>query len=143
MGVERSISPDLRLTTVVEMRGLGRYLTGYRSVLAAMSQKLADRIALLAPGEPLVVGNVFRFTTLEQTLQLVYSVHIPSTIWCAWPSEQQNTLGQLLYRKERGKISRFDMSEEVATKLFISRFQGGFDGHWSWSTQLRCMVRGY
>ena len=35
MGVERSISPDLRLTTVVEMRGLGRYLTGYRSVLAA------------------------------------------------------------------------------------------------------------
>ena len=43
-------------------------------------------------------------------------------------------LGQLLYRKERGKISRFDMREEVAIKLFISRFQGGFDGHWSWST---------
>ena len=43
-------------------------------------------------------------------------------------------LGQLLYRKERGKISRFDMREEVAIMLFISRFQGGFDGHWSWST---------
>jgi hypothetical protein len=45
---------------------------------------------------------------------------------------------QLLYRKERGKIcsiiSRFDVREEVATKLFISRFEGGFDCHWSWCT---------
>ena len=36
---------------------------------------------------------------------------------------------QLLYRKERGKfcsiISRFDVREEVVTKLFISRFEGG------------------
>ena len=76
LGVERSVSPDLRLTTVVEMRGLRRSVTGHRRVLSALSQKLADRISLLAPDEPLVVGNLFRFSTLEQTLQLIYSGHI-------------------------------------------------------------------
>ena len=74
--VERFDSPDLRLTTVLEMGGLRRSVTGHRRVLAALSQKMADRILLLSPEEPYIVGNLFRFSTLEQTLQLIYSGHI-------------------------------------------------------------------
>ena len=76
LGFERSVSPDLRLTTAVEMRGMGRTTTGHRLVLSALSSKMATRISLLAPGEALVVGNLFRFSTLEQTLHLIYAGHI-------------------------------------------------------------------
>ena len=47
-----------------------------KRVLSALSVKLATRISLLAPGEALVVGNLFRFSTLEQTLHLIYAGHI-------------------------------------------------------------------
>ena len=74
--VERLDSPDMRLTTALEMGGLRRYVTGHRRVLAALSQKMADRILLLSPEEPYIVGNMFRFSTLEQTLQLIYAGHV-------------------------------------------------------------------
>ena len=76
LGFERSVGPDLRLTTAVEMLGEGRTTTGHRLLLSALSSKMASRISLLAPGEVLVVGNLFRFSTLDQTLRLLYTGHI-------------------------------------------------------------------
>ena len=74
--VERLDSPDMRLTTALEMGGLRRYVTGHRRVIAALSPKLADRVLMLSPEEPYIVGNLFRFSTLEQTLQLIYTGHV-------------------------------------------------------------------
>ena len=75
LGFVRS-EADLRLTTAVEMLGEGRTTTGHRLLLSALSFKMASRISMLAPGEVLVVGNLFRFTTLDQTLRLLYTGHI-------------------------------------------------------------------
>ena len=75
LGLDRSVGPDLRLTTVEEMRGLGRTLPGHRLMLSSLSIKMATRISLLPPGEVLVVRN-FRYSILEQTLHLLYAGHI-------------------------------------------------------------------
>ena len=74
--VERHDSPDMRLSTALEMGGLRRYVTGHLRVIAAVSPKLADRVMRLSPGEPYIVGNLFTFSTLEQAVKLIYTGHI-------------------------------------------------------------------
>ena len=70
--IRRGDSPDLVISTPLEMDGLQHHVTGHRRIIQAISMKVAGRVERLGPGEPFIIGSLFSFARLVQAIDLVY-----------------------------------------------------------------------
>jgi hypothetical protein len=70
--IRRGDSPDLVMSTSLEMDGLQRHVTSHRRIIQAISKKVGWRVGRLGPGELFIIGSLFSFATLVQAIDLVY-----------------------------------------------------------------------